>query len=111
MTSTPLAHGDAWLGFLHNLKQQSWSNIPHLSEEERLQLWTQISETTSNGTEYEKSTEDVTLTSVTSSDHGSRLEIDDWSQSGHGSHVDFGDDDTVPLEQGATTPKLLSWKG
>jgi hypothetical protein len=26
--------------------------------------------------------------------------IDDWSQTGRGSHVDFEDDESVPLEQG-----------
>jgi hypothetical protein len=27
--------------------------------------------------------------------------IDDWSQTGRGSHVDFEDNENVPLEQGA----------
>ena len=35
-----------------------------------------------------------------SSDH---ISIEDWSQTGRGSHIDFGDKETVPIVQGTYT--------
>lgn len=32
------------------------------------------------------------------------LQLDDWSQTGRGSHVDFQTDETVPLNQGELRP-------
>lgn len=52
----------------------------------------------------EASREDQSLVDQSSGYYESdRVVIDDWSQTGRGSHVDFGDDETVPLQTGKQT--------
>lgn len=53
------------------------------------------------GDKAESPSEDKTLIDESNDYYKSdRIVIDDWSQTGRGSHVDFGDDETVPLQTG-----------
>ncbi len=54
---------------------------------------------TSNET-LDISDQDQTLFDHSDSD---RVSINDWSETGRGSHVDFTDDESVPLVQGKST--------
>lgn len=44
--------------------------------------------------------DDKTLIDEANIHNQSRIVINDWSLTGRGSHVDFGDKEAVPLEQG-----------
>jgi len=49
---------------------------------------------------------DTFVQDATSSDRD-QINIEDWSQTGRGSHIDFGDEETVPIVQGKYTPKTF----
>jgi hypothetical protein len=48
---------------------------------------------------------DTTLVSSTERNHDQQVVIDDWSQSGRGSHVDFEINEQVPIVQGRYMPQ------
>lgn len=50
--------------------------------------------------ESNSASEDKTLIEDIKPQRDDRAVIDDWSQLGKGSHIDFEDDEVVPLEQG-----------
>lgn len=49
---------------------------------------------------------DTTLVDEKNPRKGDQVIIDDWSHTGRGSHIDFGDDEIVPLKQGKTALHL-----
>lgn len=51
---------------------------------------------------------DETLIDDTVSPGRDQIYIEDWSKMGRGSHIDFGDDETVPIVQGKWTLKVFS---
>jgi len=49
-----------------------------------------------------------TLVDDTVSPDRDQIYIEDWSKMGRGSHIDFGDDETIPIVQGEWTLKVFS---
>ena len=47
---------------------------------------------------------DETLVEDTLSSNGDQIDIKDWSELDRGSHIDFGDEETLPIVQGKSTP-------
>ena len=64
---------------------------------------TEAGETQGRGNMSTSLQADETLVEDATSSSRDQIDIEDWSQTGRGSHVDFGDEETLPIVQGRYT--------